>query len=402
MVKDLKQYLRLDNLIKGGIFISVVALPWHTVLCNAMLITTCALSIIYGVWKKSSSLNIGMLPLIFFAVSAISLTYTANMKAALNLLELQASWLFIPMIFVFAAGLITVEFRRVVFVSFAISVLLLCIVTYVATVVEWGTFGPASGPFKYQDPFGRALFSNRGGIHPSYWSMYLIFGMVIIFQKLKMKDYIKFLIIIAMFPFMLILSAKNQIVLFFLVLVLIIWNYIHVSVKAKLIIIVVSITVLVGIGAMNEQVRYRFIDEIHQTFGERLILWSAGKEIIAEHPLLGVGLGDTDDEVNKILMRDKNDNLFNYNLHNQYLDYLVTYGTVGLLVFLFVLLMPLRHPDILFRIFILIIGVSLLTEAMLLRQKGLVFFLLFYGLCGAGYSLTKKSTQNTSPIQNNT
>jgi hypothetical protein len=57
-------------------------------------------------------------------------------------------------------------------------------------------------------------------------------------------------------------------------------------------------------------------------------------------------------------------------------------------VFLFILLFPLRYPDILFRIFILIVGVSLLTEAMLLRQKGLVFFLLFYGLCGAGYPLS--------------
>jgi O-antigen ligase len=400
MVQDLKKYLILENLIKGGIFLSVVALPWHTVFCNAMLIATCVLSIIYGVSKKTWSFNVGTLPLIFFAVCVLSLINTANMKTAVHMLELHTSLFFIPLIFVFSAGLITVEFRRIVFVSFAISVLLLCIVTYVIVAYQSNKFGPASGPFNYNDPFGRILFSEQAGIHPSYWSMYLIFSMVIVFQKLKVKDYVKFLVILAMFPFMLILSAKNQIALFFLVLALIIWNYIHVSVKAKLIIIVVSVTLLIGIGALNEQVRYRFIDELHQTLGERLILWSAGKEIILEHPVLGVGLGDTDDEVNKILLRDKNDRLFNYNLHNQYLDYWVTYGTVGLLVFLLILLFPLRHRDILFRIFILVVGVSLLTEAMLVRQKGLVFFLLFYGLCGAGYSLTKKSTENASPIQN--
>lgn len=402
MVQDLKKYLSLEHLIQSCIFISVVALPWHTTLCNAMLITSCALSIIYGISKKTWSINIGMLPLTFFVVGALSLIYTANIKAAINLIELQASWFFIPFIFVFSAALITVEFRRIVFVSFAISVLLLCIYTYIGTAADSGKFAPASGPFNYNDPFGRILFSDRAGIHPSYWSMYLIFGMVVVFQMLKVKNYIKFLIILMMFPFMLILSAKNQIALFFLVLALIIWNYIHVSAKTKLIIIVVSVTLLVGVGALNEQVRYRFIDEMHQTFGERLILWTAGKEIIMENPVLGVGLGDTDDEVNKILLRDKNDKLFNYNLHNQYLDYWVTFGTIGLLVFLFVLLMPLRHPDILFRIFILIVGISLLTESMLLRQKGLVFFLVFYGLCGAGYSLTKKSQQNTPAIQNNT
>jgi O-antigen ligase len=401
MVQDFKKYLSLENLIRGSIFISLVALPWYTVLCNAMLITTCVLSIIYGVSKKTWSFNVGTLPLLFFAICTLSLIYTANMKTAVHMLELHASLFFIPVIFLFSAGLITTEFKRILFVSFAISVLLLCIVTYVIVAYNSNTFGPSSGPFNYNDPFGRILFSEQAGIHPSYWSMYLIFSMVIVFQKLKVKDYIKFLIILAMFPFMLILSAKNQIALFFLVLALIIWNYIHVSVKAKLIIIVVSVTLLIGVGALNEQVRYRFIDEMHQTLGERLILWSAGKEIIMEHPVLGVGLGDTDDEVNKILLRDKNDKLFNYNLHNQYLDYWVTYGTVGLLMFLFILLFPLRHPDVLFRIFILIVGVSLLTEAMLLRQKGLVFFLLFYGLCGAGYSLTKKSTENTSLIQNN-
>lgn len=401
MIQYLKKYLVLQNIIKASIFISVVALPWHTVFCNAVLIATCVLSIIYGVLNKSWSLNFGALPLIFFVVIALSLIYTANMDAAVNLMELQASWFFIPFIFVFSAPLITVEFKRVVFVSFAVSVLLLCILTYVGTVIGSGKFGPASGPFDYTDPFGRILFSERADIHPSYWSMYLIFGMVIVFQKLKMKNYIKFLVILAMFPFMLILSAKNQIALFFLVLALIIWNYIHVPKKVKLIIIVVSVTVLVGVGALSEQVRYRFVDEMHQTFGERLILWSAGKEIIAENPATGVGLGDTDDEVNKILVRDKNEKLFNYNLHNQYLDYWVTYGTIGLLVFLFVLVMPLKQPDILFRIFILIVGVSLLTEAMLLRQKGLVFFLLFYGLCGAEYSFSKKSPGNRSSIENN-
>jgi O-antigen ligase len=402
MVQDLKKYLSLEYLIKGCLVISVVALPWYTTLCNAMLITTCALSVIFGIYKKTWSFNIGTLPLVMFAICTLSVIYAANTKAAFHFLELHASWFFIPFIFVFSASLITVEFRRVVFVSFAISVLLLCIYTYVGTVVDSGKFGPASGPFNYNDPFGRILFSERAGIHPSYWSMYLIFAMVIVFHQLKMRNYIKFLIIMAMFPFMLILSAKNQIALFFLVLALIIWNYIHVSAKTKLIIIVVSITLLVGVGALNEQVRYRFVDEMHQTFGERLILWAAGKEIIMEQPVLGVGLGDTDDEVNKILLRDKHDNLFNYNLHNQYLDYWVTYGTIGLLVFLVVLLLPLKHPDILFRIFILIVGISLLTEAMLLRQKGLVFFLVFYGLCGAGYSLSKKSQQNTPSFQNNT
>jgi O-antigen ligase len=300
MVQDLKKYLSLENLIKGCIFISVVALPWHTVLCNAMLITTGVLSIVYGVSKKTWSLNVGALPVIFFAICVLSLSYTSNMKAAVHMMELHASLFFIPVIFVFCAGLITIEFRRVLFVSFAISVLLLCIVTYIVVAYQSNKFGPSSGPFNYNDPFGRILFSEQAGIHPSYWSMYLIFGMVIVFQKLKVKDYVKFLIILSMFPFMLILSAKNQIALFFLVLALIIWNYIHVSVKAKLIIIVVSVTLLIGIGALNEQVRYRFIDEMHQTLGERLILWSAGKEIIMENPVLGVGLGDTDDEVNKI------------------------------------------------------------------------------------------------------
>lgn len=400
MVQDPKKYLSLENLIKGAIFTSVVALPWHTVLCNAMLITTCVLSIIYGISRKTWSLNVGVLPLILFVLSAISFLYTTNLDAAFNLLELQASWFFIPMIFVFSAALITVEFRRILFVSFAISVLLLCIATYVIVAFKSGKFWPEA-VYNYYDPFGRILFSEEAGIHPSYWSMYLLFSMVIVFQKLKVKDYIKFLIILLMFPFMLILAAKNQMVLFFLVLALIIWNYIHVSVKAKVIIISVSVVLLIGIGALSEPLRYRFRDELRQTLGERLILWNAGKEVIMEHPVLGVGLGDTDDEINKILIRDKNQKLNNYNLHNQYLDHWVTLGTVGVLALIVVLLIPLRHSDILFRIFILIIGISLLTESMLLRQKGLVFFLLFYGLCGAGYSLVKKSTQNTPSIQNN-
>lgn len=68
----------------------------------------------------------------------------------------------------------------------------------------------------------------------------------------------------------------------------------------------------------------------------RLAAWPCGWQLFKEHPILGTGLGDKRDELNRVY-REKG---FQFaidtrkNIHNNYLDILYSTGIVGLLLFL--------------------------------------------------------------------
>lgn len=78
----------------------------------------------------------------------------------------------------------------------------------------------------------------------------------------------------------------------------------------------------------------------------RLAVWSCGWELVKQHPLLGVQLGDKVDQQMAVYTAKHFDFAYDTrrNMHNNYLDVLVTFGIAGLLLFLWGFLFePLRH-----------------------------------------------------------
>ena len=122
----------------------------------------------------------------------------------------------------------------------------------------------------------------------------------------------------------------------------------------------------------------------------RLKLWSYSFELFTRHPFFGVGTGDVKDELDNIYKEKKYEYAASghYNPHNQYLHTAVTIGGLGLLVLLILLLLPfysgwkVRNP--LFLMFSLIIILNCLTESVLERQSGILFFAAFAVLLGSG------------------
>jgi len=73
-----------------------------------------------------------------------------------------------------------------------------------------------------------------------------------------------------------------------------------------------------------------------------------------------------------------------FQLHNQYLSYMLDTGLLGLLLVLvgfgLMLSKALRDPHPLFFAWIVLVALSFLTEHLLLRQAGLFFTAVFGGL----------------------
>ena len=82
-----------------------------------------------------------------------------------------------------------------------------------------------------------------------------------------------------------------------------------------------------------------------------------------------------------------------YNFHNQYLQTFATVGCFGLIILIYLLshlfIVSIIKKDFIVSAFLFLIAMSFLTESMLERQAGVIFFTFFYLLLVMRFSLNK-------------
>ncbi|HUP13659.1 MAG TPA: O-antigen ligase family protein, partial [Niastella sp.] len=116
----------------------------------------------------------------------------------------------------------------------------------------------------------------------------------------------------------------------------------------------------------------------------RLAVWSCGWEVIREHPVLGVQLGDKLAELMKVYKARRFDFAYDSrrNMHNNYLDIWAAFGIVGLLIFLYGFLVePVRQSiktnDIIGLFVIAAFMLAFVTETYFDRSMGNFMFGFF-------------------------
>jgi len=118
----------------------------------------------------------------------------------------------------------------------------------------------------------------------------------------------------------------------------------------------------------------------------RIALWTCAIEEIQKSFLFGHGIGDAQQVLDKNY-KDKNFILaihHGYNTHNQYLDFMMSNGVIGLIGFLafigFFVVRGYQSKDVLLISFILVFSFSCLTENLLNRNQGVVFITLLLSI----------------------
>jgi O-antigen ligase len=105
--------------------------------------------------------------------------------------------------------------------------------------------------------------------------------------------------------------------------------------------------------------------------------------VFLRNPILGVGIGDVQDESVKEYIRDNNTEAYTnkYNAHNDWLQILLTTGTVGFVLFLNFFLRLVKKAwvskDLYMISFVIFYVVVSMTESILERNKGILFFSFF-------------------------
>lgn len=116
---------------------------------------------------------------------------------------------------------------------------------------------------------------------------------------------------------------------------------------------------------------------------ERIIIWKSAINLIAQNPLLGVGIGDVRSELTEEYIRAGEEKLGKekLNAHNQFLEIFLEDGAIGIALFLFIMgfmiFIAIRERNLLFGLFILMMIVFFMFETVLYRLAGVAFFSLF-------------------------
>lgn len=123
----------------------------------------------------------------------------------------------------------------------------------------------------------------------------------------------------------------------------------------------------------------------------RYNIWKISADLISEHPLIGVGTGDLKEELVKKY------EAYNYQYgirtrispHNQFLHTAVILGFLGVSALILLLgsafILAWRNKDWIYLLFILLVFLNCMTESILERQAGILFFAFVNSLFASRY-----------------
>ncbi|MBR9920070.1 MAG: O-antigen ligase family protein [Bacteroidetes bacterium] len=277
--------------------------------------------------------------------------------------------------------------------------------------------------FKTGEPdFGYKALGAPLAFHPTYFALYLNFGIVLaadIWLKGKDTRYGYRIFILVSLLFVVLLAARMQLLmlLFIGLLVYVVKAIRRGKILRSFLQAMAALLLLAALAWIIPTTRHR-IQRTVQEFSTsdassgniRSELWQAAISAWKEAPIIGHGTGNAQ----AVLVQEytamgcsaclEND----LNVHNQYLQTAVELGSLGLLYLIVVLLYPWALPrarrQSVFMLFLLLFALSVSTESMLATQRGAMFFGFFYaffmwdskskqfpGMINPGESSIKKS-----------
>jgi O-antigen ligase len=216
--------------------------------------------------------------------------------------------------------------------------------------------------------------------------------------KWKKKNKVKWVWLFGLIIFLFLLSARTILFATCLIIYFFLFKYLKTQKKLLLFVIVslLSFILLSIIIYRNDVLRLRITSafmfyEDAKYFGgglsSRLFQWkSIFLEFLSNNIFFGVGIGDTH-EMYSLAYQNFNlewalENKFN--AHSMYLEILFSSGIIGLfilfLVFIESIKTAFKYKDVKYKLFLSLFLIAGITESLLNRQFGILYFLIFNSL----------------------
>lgn len=358
-----------------------------------------------------------LFPLMIFFLFLISILWSSNNDhAKMSLIE-KLSLVLIPFFIVFSNPENREnQFRlvRKIFIAGLVisSLFLLITATIKAVSINNGSINFDPVVNKWGNVFLYYNFSYL--IHPSYYAMMHLMGLAFCLVDMKHKTLFKrpyINIILSVYLIIIVVLSSSRAC--YIALLLLILFFIS-SIKTKRYLKIISVLVLIALSAfyINHTTRFKNIMERYEkNTGETRIealfktnirydLWISSFNIIKDKPLLGSGIGDIQDDLDKEYNNNGIDkaSLRSLNAHNQFLESWMAGGIVSLVILLMALIIPLKDKNLIYRelyyYLFIILTTNFLFESMFNRVWGVAFFSIFYSLLTMRYVSNNHKTQH--------
>lgn len=327
-----------------------------------------------------------------YAFNIIGLLYTENTSRGLDVITRQIVFILFPIFY----SVYRLNKIRLLLIVFVVSIFSFILVFEIDTLYRFyfkSNIFPLNLELFFSTKYTGSELIKALDMHKAYFGMYVMFSNVIIIDflfKTKKNQVVFLLLFLLIFQslFLMQMIAKTAIILNILIILSSISYFLIIKRRLKEIIFSGVLIIFLGwfttrhLDLSIERITDRFIelqDGENALRETRVKLWNASLPIIENNIIFGVGTGDVEGllhkEYEKVNIKSRS------NVHNQYLDYLLKFGVIGLGFFLFILMYALLHAiktrNYIYFCFTLIIMACCLTENILSRQWGITFYAVF-------------------------
>ena len=393
MIKFLKSKKFKVSLFEGSTYLFVGTLPlFLSINTIAIWIFVVSSFIVLGFKKRKEILwkrRAFIIPFIFlFFLYFIGLWTSTNTDIVLKNITRVLTLLLLPVI-ILSHNKEDFNFKKIYY-SLGAGLLIgmfICWGFVIASIVTNAT------PLRQAPYFFEWIYSNWNlvkpiGVHPNYFALLIVILVLAIIktEELKFLRKNKLKLVLLLFPFFLFLFELSSRVAMLAFVLVIIVSVLQNRSRKKGILIGLFIVGLIVLSVKFDYLGNKFsglVDGRGNIKVERIQRWDfIIREFKKEDKLiLGVGSGDTEEIYTRAYLNGnfKTALVENYNAHNQFVEFLVSNGYFGLLVFVWVLLFfafktKLKGEALSF--FITIVLLSFI-ESFLCRAKGVFIFSFF-------------------------
>lgn len=232
-------------------------------------------------------------------------------------------------------------------------------------------------------------------LHPTYFSTFLFFCLIVLAKRLETGKNKLRLMLISLFILTLIFLISARVTLILLpivVLFYIVFKLLWGQISIKYVIISSIVFISAGIflyslpstqfrlQKMNSVFDHSFENEaelVTDGIKHRIYLWKTSYQLIKHKPLLGYGIRDDKDALMSAYEEDGVLTSY-FNTHNQYLRISLANGAIGLLLFLaflfYCFIVAMKNKDLEYVLFLVLCSGVFMTENFLSTHKGVLFF----------------------------
>lgn len=401
----------------------LVTLPISILVNNVFFVLFIIASIVYKK-KKFSSLPISLIvPVILFFWMTLSYFWSIDVDRTIKAIPKEIALLLLPLMFMFFTSFTTIQKEKIIkYYSYSMVVYVLFFLTR-ATINFLIT--KETSYFFYHGPDNQT----DTGLVPKllnaiHVSVYVGLAFFYFFNKIK-KTNTDYFLATLLFVFVILLSSKNVIVIFIILIITQVFFYSKMAHKLRLkniIIILFLLSLIISFGTIKERFLLEFRTNTEKSLSHNVVLnnengvnnisiieaWQNESfthndffpgtafrvyqlrmflELSKEEPIFWKGFG-LNASLNKLLEKEKQYNLYpgygKFNFHNQYVQNFAELGIIGFLLLVIILFINIKNAikskDFMHFAFGILMISLFLTESFLWRQRGVMFFTIFYCL----------------------